>query len=158
MTPDQLITFATVAELGSISRAAEALHLSQPAVSGQLRLLQESFTQPLYRREGRGIRLTAAGEELAGLAVQLRQTFERARTLREALAGLQTGSLAIGASTTPASYLLPYHIADFRSAFPTIRVNLVSGNTSDIINQLSRFDLAFIEGAIPPDLPPHIAV
>src|SRR5690606_28152894 len=120
MTPDQLLTFAVVAELGNISRAADALHLSQPAVSGQLRLLQDAFAQPLYRRVGRGIQLTPAGEELAGLARQLRQTYDRARWLREAMAGLQTGSVMIGASTTPASYLLPYQVADFRSAYPTI--------------------------------------
>lgn len=48
MTPEKLITFATVAEHGNISRAAVALHLSQPAVSGQLRLLQEEFGEPLY--------------------------------------------------------------------------------------------------------------
>lgn len=158
MTPDQLLTFATVAELGSISRAADALHLTQPAVSGQLKLLQDSFAQPLYRRVGRGIRLTATGEQLAALALQLRQTYERARDLRAALAGLKTGSLALGASTTPASYLLPYFIAEFRGAFPTIHVTLATGNTSDIIHQLSRFDLAFVEGAIPPDLPTHIQV
>ena len=48
MTPEQLITFATVAEHGNISHAAQALHLSQPAVSGQLKLLQEAFGEPLY--------------------------------------------------------------------------------------------------------------
>ncbi|RBL66290.1 LysR family transcriptional regulator, partial [Pseudomonas sp. MWU13-2625] len=58
MTPDQLITFAAVAEHLNISHAAVSLHLSQPAVSGQLRLLQDEFGEPLYQREGRGIRLT----------------------------------------------------------------------------------------------------
>ena len=52
MTPDQLITFAAVAEHLNISHAALALHLSQPAVSGQLRQLQEEFGEPLYRRHG----------------------------------------------------------------------------------------------------------
>lgn len=153
MTPDQLITFAAVAELGSISRAADALHLSQPAVSGQLRLLQEDFGEPLYRREGRGIRLTATGQQLAGMARQLSQTYDRARRLREAIAGLQAGSLSIGASTTPASYLLPYIVADFRRCHPRIDISLRSGNTAQILAELSRFDFGFIEGEVPEGLP-----
>ncbi len=158
MTPDQLLTFAAVAELGSISRAAEELHLSQPAVSGQLRLLQHDFGQPLYRREGRGIRLTATGEQLAGMARQLRQTYERALNLRNAIAGLQAGSLAIGASTTPASYLLPYMVAEFRQRHPLISISLSSGNTAEILEQLSRFDFAFIEGAVPAGLPADMSI
>lgn len=158
MTPDQLITFAAVAELESISRAAEALHLSQPAVSGQLRLLQEDFGQPLYRREGRGIRLTATGEQLAGMARQLRQTFQRAQRLREAITGLQAGSLAIGASTTPASYLLPYVVAEFRRRHPCIDIMLRNGNTAQILAELSAFDFCVIEGDIPDELPADMAV
>ena len=79
MTPDHLLTFAAVADAGNISRAALALHLSQPAVSGQLRALQESFGEPLYRRSGHGIALTAAGERLAAHARQLRQAFQQAQ-------------------------------------------------------------------------------
>src|SRR5690554_235469 len=120
MTADQLITFAAVAESGSISLAAQALHLTQPAVSGQLRLLQDSFGQPLYRRAGRGIQLTAVGEHVAVIARQMRQGYERARNLRSAIAELREGTLAIGASTTPASYLLPYMIAAFREKHPGI--------------------------------------
>lgn len=70
MTPDQLITFAAVAEHRNISRAALALHLSQPAVSGQLRQLQDEFGEPLYQRDGRGVRLTPVGEALARHASQ----------------------------------------------------------------------------------------
>lgn len=157
MTPDQLLTFAAVAESGSISRAADILHLTQPAVSGQLRLLQEDFGQPLYRRAGRGIRLTETGEHLAALARQMRQTYERIRDLRIAIAGLRAGSLAIGASTTPASYLLPYMVAAFRRSYPAVDIKLTSGNTTDILEQLARFDLAFIEDAIPADLPADVA-
>jgi len=158
MTPEQLLTFAVVAETGAIGRAAERLHLTQPAVSGQLRLLQESFEQPLYRREGRGIRLTAAGEQLAGVARQLRQSFQRATALRVALAGMQGGALAIGASTTPASYLLPYVVAAFRREHPGVAVTLTSGNTEAIVRDLARFDVAFIEGDVPAELPADLAV
>ncbi len=158
MTPDQLLTFATIAEHGSISRAALALHLSQPAVSGQLRLLQDSFGEALYRRAGRGIELTDAGRQLATLARQFHHTWERSHRLRQALANLEHGRLALGASTTPASYVLPHLLAHFRRRHPGLEIQLVSGNTGDICRQLDQFDLAFIEGPVPADLAPDVAV
>lgn len=153
MTPDQLITFATVAEHGNISRAAVALHLSQPAVSGQLRLLQDEFGEPLYQRDGRGIRLTAAGEQLLGHAERLRETFAQAHALRDALRGLERGTLRIGASTTPASYLLPYLIAAFHKRYPEVAVTTIDGNTSDIVAALGALDIALVEGPAGQDLP-----
>lgn len=146
MTPEQLITFATVAEHGNISHAALALHLSQPAVSGQLKLLQEEFGEPLYQRAGRGVRLTAAGEQLLGHAERLRETFRQAQALRDALRGLERGSLRIGASTTPASYLLPYLIADFRQRYPDVLVTTENGNSAEIVAALGSLDIALIEG------------
>ncbi|WP_250502177.1 LysR family transcriptional regulator [Caballeronia sp. AZ7_KS35] len=153
MTPEQLITFATVAEHSNISRAAVALHLSQPAVSGQLRLLQEEFGEPLYQRDGRGVRLTAAGEQLLGHAERLRETFRAAHALRDALRGLERGTLRIGASTTPASYLLPYLIAAFHKRFPEVVVTTIDGNTADIVAALGSLDIALVEGAPGHDLP-----
>ena len=153
MTPEQLITFATVAEHGNISRAAVALHLSQPAVSGQLRLLQEEFGEPLYQRDGRGVRLTAAGEQLLGLAERLRETFRAAHALRDALRGLERGTLRIGASTTPASYLLPYLIAAFHKRYPDVVVTTIDGNTAEIVAALGSLDIALVEGPAGHELP-----
>ncbi|HGY9628076.1 TPA: LysR family transcriptional regulator [Pseudomonas putida] len=146
MTPEQLITFATVAEHGNISHAANALHLSQPAVSGQLKLLQAAFGEPLYQRAGRGVRLTAAGEQLLGHAERLRDTFRQAQALRDAMRGLERGTLRIGASTTPASYLLPYLLADFHGRYPDVVVTTTNGNTSEIVAALETLDIALIEG------------
>ncbi|WP_244815935.1 LysR family transcriptional regulator [Caballeronia sp. Lep1P3] len=153
MTPDQLITFATVAEHGNISRAALALHLSQPAVSGQLRLLQDEFGEPLYQRDGRGIRLTSAGEQLRDYAARLRDTFRGAQALRDAMRGLERGTLRIGASTTPASYLLPYLIAAFRKRYPDIAVSTIDGNTAEIVAALGALDVAIVEGPAGLELP-----
>ncbi|NIE75272.1 LysR family transcriptional regulator [Pantoea sp. Ap-967] len=153
MTPEQLITFATVAEHGNISHAAQALHLSQPAVSGQLKLLQEDFGEPLYQRAGRGVRLTAAGEQLLAHALRLRETFHQAQALREALRGLERGTLRIGASTTPASYLLPYLIADFHGRYPEVLVTTAHGNTREIVAALGNVDIALIEGPPGQELP-----
>ena len=153
MTPEQLITFATVAEHGNISHAAQALHLSQPAVSGQLKLLQEAFGEPLYQRAGRGVRLTAAGEQLLAHAERLRDTFRQAQALREAMRGLERGTLRIGASTTPASYLLPYLIADFHRQYPDVLVTTSHGNTAEIVAALDSVDIALIEGPPGHELP-----
>ncbi|MEX3957214.1 LysR substrate-binding domain-containing protein [Trinickia sp. EG282A] len=153
MTADQLITFAAVAEHLNISRAATALHLSQPAVSGQLRLLQDEFGEPLYRRDGRGIRLTPSGRQLAEYALRLRETHRQALAYRDALRGFAHGTLRVGASTTPASYLLPYLIAAFQQRFPNVSVETFSGNTSEIVGSLDSLDIGMIEGPVGADLP-----
>lgn len=158
MTPDQLITFAAVAEHRNISRAAVALHLSQPAVSGQLRQLQDEFGEPLYLRDGRGVRLTPAGEQLANYATRLRDTWRQAHAYRDALRGLERGTLRVGASTTAASYLLPYLIAEFHRRHPEVTLHTVDGNTADIVGALASLDIAMVEGPVGADLPPDTAV
>ena len=158
MTPDQLITFAAVAEHRNISRAAVALHLSQPAVSGQLRQLQDEFGEPLYQRDGRGVRLTPAGEQLASYAARLRDTWRQAHAYRDALRGMERGTLRVGASTTPASYLLPYLIAAFHRRYPDVTLHTTDGNTAEIVGALASLDIAMVEGPVGADLPPDTAV
>lgn len=158
MTPDQLITFAAVAEHLNISHAALALHLSQPAVSGQLRQLQDEFGEPLYRRHGRGIQLTPAGQQLAEYARHVRDAYRQAHAYRDALRGLARGTLRVGASTTLASYLLPYPIAEFQRRFPEVAVLTSGGNTADIVAALEALDVAMIEGPAGAGVPPGTGV
>ena len=150
MTPDQLITFSVVAEHGNISQAARTLHLSQPAVSGQLQALQHSFGQALYRRQGRGIALTPAGQRLLEPANLLRSAMRQALNQRQASQTLAAGTLRIGASTTPASYLLPEAVAQFKGMYPGINVHMVAGNTAEIIARLPELDIAVVEGELSP--------
>ncbi len=153
MTPDQLRTFAVVAAHRNISSAAQELHLSQPAVSGQLRLLAESFGEPLYHRCGRGINLTPAGEQLAEFARRVRLAYDQALALRDTR-GSRGSVLRIGASTTPASYLLPHLVVRFQEQFPAVRVSMIrSGNSADIVSRLGTLDMGFIEGQVPLGLP-----
>jgi DNA-binding transcriptional LysR family regulator len=158
MTPDQLLTFAFVADTGNISRAAELLHLSQPAVSGQLKSLQEWFGEPLYRRIGHGIALTPAGERLVEQARLLRQAYSQARGVRDGWRDIASGTLRLGASTTPASYLLPRLVAAFRRRYPGVSLQLADGNTGEIVQSLPLLDMAFIEGEVPSGLPGDTAV
>jgi DNA-binding transcriptional LysR family regulator len=158
MNADQLLTFSVVADLHNISHAAAHLHLSQPAVSGQLKALQEWFGEALYRRSGQGIVLTPAGEQLAAEARALARGCERVAALRDAWRGLETGQLRLGASTTPASYLLPACVARFRREYAQIELSLVDGNTREIVKRLAALDLAFIEGAVPELMPEDTVV
>jgi DNA-binding transcriptional LysR family regulator len=153
MTPDQLITFAAVAEHLNISRAAVTLHLSQPAVSGQLRQLQDEFGEALYRRDGRGIRLTPSGAQLAEYAFRVRDAYRQAHAYRDALRGFARGTLRVGASTTVASYLLPYLVAEFQRRFPNVTIHTTGGNTAEIVGSLGSLDIAMVEGSVGADLP-----
>ncbi len=143
-----LLTFAKVAELKSISHAAEALHRSQPAVSGQLKALQESFNQPLYQRKGMGIELTSLGEALLPYAQRQAKILIEAKTFCLQMEYNQVITLKVGASTTIANYALPALIARFRKEYPMIRIDVLVGNTQKILNNLRSLDAAFIEGRI----------
>ncbi|GGS25723.1 LysR family transcriptional regulator [Deinococcus knuensis] len=98
LNPEHLITFSVVAELTSVSRAATALNLSQPAVSGQLRSLQEQFGGPLYERHGRGIRLTAGGERLLPYAQAIARNVQEASGLLDGLSARRVSTLRVGFS------------------------------------------------------------
>ncbi|RYF62701.1 MAG: LysR family transcriptional regulator, partial [Comamonadaceae bacterium] len=102
----QLATFDCVARLGSVSMAAEEMHLTQPAVSIQMAALEVAAGTPLIQRSGRGIRLTEAGRLLAGYAARVLALWEEADEQMTTLQGVFAGTLRIGAVTT-AEYLLP---------------------------------------------------
>lgn len=148
MTPDQLLTFCVAAEHGNISQAAKALHLSQPAVSGQLQALQQSFGEALYQRQGRGIALTPAGQRLLVCAQRLRTAMQEALNERDAHQSLTQGLLRIGASTTPASYLLPELVAQFKQQHANVNIQMIAGNTAEIISRVRELDIAIVEGEL----------
>ncbi len=104
------------------------------------------------------MRLTPAGEQLASYAARLRDTWRQAHAYRDALRGMERGTLRIGASTTPASYLLPYLIAEFQRRYPEVALHTAGGNTAEIVGGLASLDIALIEGAVGTDLPPDTAV
>lgn len=150
ITPAHLLTFAAVAEAGNITHASQRLHLSQPAVSGQLRVLQEAVGEPLYHRQGHGIRLTPAGEGLLRYAKRQRHLLGEVEDYVQQLGGLTTGTLKIGASTTIASYLVPYELAAFRERYPGMTVRISTGNTREILQRLTELDLGMVEGPVIP--------
>jgi DNA-binding transcriptional LysR family regulator len=148
----QLAAFHTVARLGSVSLAADELHLTQSAVSIQLGILEESAGTPLVQRSGRGIRLTEAGELLASYARRILELWREASEEMATLQGVFTGTLRVGAVTT-AEYLLPPLLVTFANEHPKVKVKLQVGNRDEIVNLLAsqEIDLA-IMGRPPAEL------
>jgi LysR family transcriptional regulator, low CO2-responsive transcriptional regulator len=148
----QLTTFHAVARLGSVSRAAEELHLTQPAVSIQIGLLEEAAGTPLLSRSGRGVRLTEAGELLAAYAARIIDLWREAGDEMAALRGVFSGTLRVGAVTT-AEYLLPPLLVTFADQHPKVKVKLQVGNRDQIVRMLAgqEIDIA-IMGRAPAEL------
>ena len=148
----QLSTFHTVARLGSVSGAAEEMHLTQPAVSIQIGLLEESARTPLLQRNGRGIRLTEAGELLAGYAGRILDLWREAGEEMALLQGVFAGTLRVGAVTT-AEYLLPPLLVTFANQNPKVKVKLKVGNRDEVVRLLAgqEIDVA-IMGRPPTEL------
>ncbi|MEJ1169005.1 LysR family transcriptional regulator [Variovorax sp. CCNWLW235] len=148
----QLATFHAVARLGSVSLAADEMHLTQPAVSIQIGTLEESAGTPLLQRTGRGIRLTEAGELLAGYAGRILDLWREAGDEMAMLQGVFSGTLRVGAITT-AEYLLPPILVNFAKEHPKVKVKLQVGNRDEIVRMLAgqEIDIA-IMGRPPAEL------
>lgn len=141
--------------LGSLSAAAQAIGIGQPSASQHLRLLESAAGQRLVERSGRGSRLTEAGRVLAGRAAQALASLAAAEEELQALAGLQTGTIHLGASTAPGAYLLPDTLGCFRRDFPGVTVEVEIAASAEILHRLlaGRLQLAIV-GA--PDADPRI--
>ncbi|WP_431132124.1 LysR family transcriptional regulator [Variovorax paradoxus] len=148
----QLATFHAVARLGSVSLAADEMHLTQPAVSIQIGMLEESAGTPLLQRTGRGIRLTEAGELLAAYAGRILDLWREAGDEMAMLQGVFSGTLRVGAITT-AEYLLPPILVNFAKEHPKVKVKLQVGNRDEIVRMLAgqEIDIA-IMGRPPAEL------
>jgi len=130
-----LISFLRVAELGSVSRAAQALHLSQPAVSKQLRALEQTLGVRLLERSGRGVKLTREGSLVADYGRQSAALLDDCtRALRE-LGTEQGGSLVLGAGATTCIFQLPRWLRQLRDRRPNVDVTVRTG-TSSVVEAL----------------------
>jgi DNA-binding transcriptional LysR family regulator len=148
-----LAVFHAVASEGSVSRGAERLMVSQPAVSKQLRQLERSLGASLFDRLPKGVRPTAAGELLAGYA---RRIFALEAEAAEALAelrGMRRGSISVGASTTIGVYLLPEIFVRYRRAYPDVRMHMEVANSEVIRRRLveGAIDVGLTEGIVEGD-------
>jgi molybdate transport repressor ModE-like protein len=131
---------------GSVSAAARGIGIGQPTASEHLRLLEVAAGQRLVERNGRGSRLTEAGRVLALRAGQALATLAAGEEELHALAGLEAGTIHIGASTTPGVYLLPSTLGCFRRDHPNVAVEVEIASTGEIVERLlaGRVQLALV--------------
>ena len=132
----QLYLFYTVASHHSFSKAAQALAITQPAVSIQIQELEKSMGVTLFHRRSKGLRVTDAGETVYAYAQQIfALSGKLLETLQEAQ-DLKTGHLVLGASTTPGEYVLPQAVGQFRRLYPGIQLELIIANTRSIVQRI----------------------
>lgn len=132
LTLHRLELFLAVFDSGGVGRAAEARNLSQPAVSEHLRGLEAFFGVRLFERAGRGVRPTAAARLLEPFVRQVLGLLTSATQAAIEFQGVRAGSIAVGASTTPGTYLLPAVLGRFHAAHPGIALTLRIGDTREI--------------------------
>jgi DNA-binding transcriptional LysR family regulator len=128
----RLELFLAVLDHGGVGRAAKARHISQPAVSEHLHGLAAYFGVPLLERQGRSARPTPAARLLESYARQVVGLVRGAERAVADLRGLRGGSLTIGASTTPGTYLLPAALGRFHAAYSALSVSLRISDTREI--------------------------
>jgi len=138
LTLNQLRTFLVVAETGSVRAAAEQLVVTQAAVSASLAALQRSVGMPLVRPDGRGLRLTSAGEQYAAYVHRILGLLDEARRAAAAAADPERGELRIAAVTTAAEQIIPGLLRGFRRANPHTGVLLEAGNRDRVRTLLDR--------------------
>jgi len=150
MTLEQLRIFTMVAELLSMTRAAERLHLTQPAVSASVAALEERYATKLFDRVGRRLELTEAGRLFLPQARAVLVQGDNARQVLENLAGLLRGEVRIAASQTVATYWLPRRMAAFAEAYPKIHLRLHVGNTAQTAAHVlhGTADFGVVEGDV----------
>jgi LysR family transcriptional regulator, low CO2-responsive transcriptional regulator len=129
----QLRSFYAVARMGSFTKAAEHLHVSQPTITTQVRFLEESYKVELFHRSGRRVQLTQLGEQLMQLAQHVFSLEADAVSLLRDAGELRTGHLRVAA-------VGPYHVtkmlADFSQHYPDIKVSVSTGNSQDVLDRL----------------------
>jgi DNA-binding transcriptional LysR family regulator len=150
MTLEQLRIFIAVAEREHVTQAAKALNLTQSATSAAVAALETRYATKLFDRVGRRIILTQAGKLFLVEAKSVVARAEAAEKVLADLAGLERGSLTIGASQTAGNYWLPAIVHAYKSRFPGIAVSLQIGNTETVSADVAAgvADLGFIEGEI----------
>ena len=153
----QLRAFVSVVKLGTLTRAAEALYLSQPTISLQLQALERELGVSLLERRRRRINLTDAGEALYELARPLVEGWDTLdRDFQAKVKGLQAGRLTIAAGTSTIQYLLPELVRRYRERFPAVQLQLANVTGKDGLALLRADDADFAVGSML-DVPNDIA-
>lgn len=150
MNFNHLLIFHKVAEKRHFTHAAEELFISQPAVSKQIHELEKTLGQPLFTHMGRSIYLTEAGQLLYDYASRIFALSSEAEAALEEMQDLERGRLAMGASTTIGTYLLPKLLGRYRTQYPHIQLSLDITNADEVQERLltHRIEIGLVEGMV----------
>ncbi len=131
-----LHVFRLVARSGSVTRAAQELFISQPAVSAHLKALETAIGEPLFERTPRGMRLTPAGAIVLEQVNRLFALYEEIPAAVDALRGQVRGEVIVAASSTPGAYLVPELLRQFQEIYPEVRPVLRVGDSAEVLEWL----------------------
>ncbi|MGN6572194.1 MAG: LysR substrate-binding domain-containing protein [Pseudolabrys sp.] len=150
MTLEQLTIFAAVAERQHMTRAAEALNLTQSAVSGAIQALENRHQVALFHRIGRRIEITPDGEKFLDRARKVLLAAGQATSFLKELKGLESGTIAIHASQTTGTYWLPQRLAKFKNRHPGIDIEVTLGNTDQVAAAVisGAAEIGFVEDSL----------
>ncbi|WP_425060525.1 HTH-type transcriptional regulator CysL [Sporomusa carbonis] len=145
-----LLVFVTVAEKKNFSRAAEELHMTQPAVSQYIQTLERAIGAKLLERSNKFVRLNKAGEIVYHHAKEILGIYTRMQCLVDDIMHTASGTLSIGASYTFGEYLLPHVIAYLHKEYPLIKPNITIANTKEIAEFVlaHQLDVGVVEGGL----------
>lgn len=150
MSDRRLKVFHAVAKLLSFTKAAEALHMTQPAVTFQVRQLEEYFNTRLFDRTHNKVNLTPAGSKVYEFSDRIFDLYDEMENSVRELTGEISGALTIGASTTIAEYMLPTLLGQFKAKYPDINIRLKVSNTEGIVAMVEHnvIDLGVVEASV----------
>ena len=150
MADRRLQVFHTVARLLSFTKAAETLHMTQPAVTFQVRQLEEYFNTRLFDRTHNRISLTEAGSRVFEYADRIFGLYADMENSVREMTGEIRGALTIGASTTIAEYMLPALLGDFGTRYPEVTIHLRVSNSDGIVSMVENntIDLGVVEAPV----------
>ena len=150
MADRRLKIFHTVARLLNFTKAAEELHMTQPAVTFQIRQLEEQFNTRLFDRTHNKVTLTDVGKQVYSYSERILKLYEEMTRNITEMTGDVSGAVTLGASTTIAEYMLPLLIGEFKNKFPEVMINLRESNTEDIVSMVENndIDLGIVEGSV----------
>ncbi|MDZ5470447.1 LysR family transcriptional regulator [Bacillus sp. 31A1R] len=155
-----LKVFVTVVKQGSVSGAAQRLHISQPAVTIQIRNLERELGFSVFKKKGRGIELNEPGTYVYNEAVRLFALENEIENKIKLYMEGQNGSLTIFSTNFPATHFMPHWISQFKKIYPDIKIHIQSGNTTTALEKLSNgeVDLAIIASFHIPNEHEHLEI
>ena len=150
MTLNQLKIFLKIAEVGSVTKAADLLGMTQSAASASIASLENIYQVKLFKRVGRSITLSDEGKRFLPEAQSVIESSRSAKKYLRLLSKKTIGSLKIGASQTIANYWLPRRIASFNSRYPDVSLNVTISNTSEVEHAVikDKVDIGLVEGEV----------